>query len=170
MQRPEVISANSWSNCFLVALFVRCLIETPLGIFSDVCNRYCIFNTHQYTSYIYIYSIYTWNIYQNTSHMLAIYICIIYIYMGYKPLESLRTLNNGIRCEPGFMSILFDLEISSSLWWNFSENCAMVKLLGVFSQKFGECPSAPCWSQWCDDKGTPDYTMSFDHAMYLGKL
>ena len=41
--------------------------------------------------YIYVYNIY------------------IYICMGYKPLESLGTLNNGIRCEPGFMSILFDL-------------------------------------------------------------
>ena len=43
--------------------------------------------------------------------MLALYIYVynIYICMGYKPLESLGTLNNGIRCEPGFMSILFDL-------------------------------------------------------------
>ena len=40
---------------------------------------------------------------------LYIYVYNIYICMGYKPLESLGTLNNGIRCEPGFMSILFDL-------------------------------------------------------------
>ena len=65
----------------------------------------------------------------------------------------------------------------------------------IFDQKFGECPSSPCsvhtrfvrriidsrippvgpvlvpnGVMTCDDKGTPDYPMSFDHAMCLGKL
>ena len=79
---------------------------------------------------------------------------------------------------------------------NFSENSAMVKLHGGFSTRslgnvhlprvrftrglfavslIAESPPVgpvlvPNGVMTCDDKGTPDYPTSFDHAMYLGKL
>ena len=75
-----------------------CVIDTVYSIHINIPVIYSIYIYMEYLS-------------KYQSHVGYIYMCIIYIYicMGYKPLESLGTLNNGIRCEPGFMSILFDL-------------------------------------------------------------